>query len=408
MTEQTRPIEVRALTSTQEKRQAFAQFRQAMLGIGDIGHADAKVETAYLESGSPLGGFIDGELQGVVNGYGGSVALPGGNYVSHLAVTHVGVAPTQTRNGIARTLLSEQLKRAQAEGYVVAGLRASDARIYGRYGYGIASWAVRQDVDLANGGRPRPERRRDLRVVDAYESFDLFRRVAAAAPSPRSASLQRWDGWWKIQEFRTRRASTPHHAVVVGAEGAERGYIRFHIQATDNWFTSTQRTAIVDDLIAHDDDAWRALLGHVLSQDILHKVILPSRPVDDPLPRLVENLRAVQTSELRDESWIRPLDLQKLLNARSYDSNARVVIEVTDPLIADNNGVWTVAADGAAKSSETPKIGLPIDTLTELVFGASPAWSLAASGRLRGDRADIDALDRVFATEQKPHSGISF
>ena len=62
MTEQTRPIEVRALTSTQEKRQAFAQFRQAMLGIGDIGHADAKAETDYLESGSPLGGFIDGEL----------------------------------------------------------------------------------------------------------------------------------------------------------------------------------------------------------------------------------------------------------------------------------------------------------------------------------------------------------
>lgn len=408
MTEQTRPVEVRALTSTQEKRQAFAQFRQAMLGIGDIGRADAAAETAYLESGSPLGGFIDGTLQGVVNGFAGAIALPGGTYVSHLSVTHVGVAPTQTRNGIARALLSEQLRRAHAEGYVVAGLRASDARIYGRYGYGIASWAVRQDVDLANGGRPKSERRTDLRVVDAFESFDLLQRIAAAAPSPRSASLQRWDGWWKIQEFRTRHGSTPHHAVVVGAEGAERGYIRFHIQASDNWFTSTQRTAIVDDLIAHDDDAWRALLGHLLSQDILHKIILPSRPVDDALPRLVDNLRAVQTSELRDESWVRPLDLAKLLNARSYDSNARVVIEVSDPLIADNNGVWTVGGDGAAKSAETAKISLPIDTLAELVFGASSAWSLAASGRLRGDRADIDALDKVFATEQKPHSGISF
>jgi predicted acetyltransferase len=408
MTEQTRTVEVRALTSTQEKRQAFAQFRQAMLGIGDIGRADAAAETAYLESGSPLGGFIDGTLQGVVNGFAGAIALPGGTYVSHLAVTHVGVSPTQTRNGIARALLSEQLRRAHADGYVVAGLRASDARIYGRYGYGIASWAVRQDVDLANGGRPKPERRTDLRVVDAFESFDLFQRIAAAEPSPRSANLQRWDGWWKIQEFRTRHGSTPHHAVVLGAEGSEHGYIRFHIQASDNWFTSTQRTAIVDDLIAHDDDAWRALLGHLLSQDILHKVILPSRPVDDPLPRLVDNLRAVQTSELRDESWVRPLDLAKLLNARSYDSNARVVIKVSDPLIADNDGVWAVGADGAEKSAETANISLPIDTLTELVFSASSAWSLAASGRLRGDRADIDALDQVFATEQKPHSGISF
>lgn len=408
MTEHTRPVEVRALTSTQEKRQAFAQFRQAMLGIGDIGRADAAAETAYLESGSPLGGFIDGTLQGVVNGFAGAIALPGGTYVSHLAVTHVGVAPTQTRNGIARALLSEQLRRAHAQGYVVAGLRASDARIYGRYGYGIASWSVRQDVDLTNGGRPKPERSTDLRVVDAFESFDLFQKIAAVVPSPRSASLQRWDGWWKIQEFRTRHGSTPHHAVVVGAKGAERGYIRFHIQATDNWFTATQRTAIVDDLIAHDDDAWRALLGHVLSQDILHKVILPSRPVDDPLPRLVENARAVQTSELRDESWIRPLDLHKFLNARSYNATQDVVLRIEDQLIPENNGVWTINGDGAMQNGENPSITLPVDAVSELVFGASSASSLAATGRIRGAQQAIEGLDRAIATHLKPHSGISF
>lgn len=408
MSEQNRPVEVHSLTSTGEKRQAFAQFRQAMLGIADIGHADAKAETAYLESSSPLGGFIDGELQGVVNGYDGLVAVPGGNYVRHLAVTHVGVAPTQTRNGIARTLLTEQLKRAYAQGYVVAGLRASDARIYGRYGYGIASWAVRQDVDLTNGGRPRPERRKDLRVVDAFESFDLFRRIAAAVPTPRSASLQRWDGWWKIQEFRTRHASTPHHAVVLGPKGAERGYIRFHMQASDNWFTSTQRTAIVDDLIAYDDDAWRALIGHILSQDILHKVVFSSRPVDDPLPLFVANLRAVQTSELRDESWIRPLDLDKLLNARTYNDAHCVIFRVDDQLIPNNNGVWSIGKDGARRSDEKPSITLTVETLSELVFGAQSASSLAAAGRITGTRQVIEVFDQAFATDLKPYAGISF
>ncbi|MBJ6135612.1 GNAT family N-acetyltransferase [Ochrobactrum sp. Q0168] len=408
MTEQTRPIEVRALTSTQEKRQAFAQFRQAMLGIADIGHADAKAETDYLESGSPLGGFIHGELQGVVNGYEGSVALPGGNYVSHLAVTHVGVAPTQIRNGIARALLSEQLRRAHAQGYVVAGLRASDARIYGRYGYGIASWSVRQEVDLSNGGRPKLERHSDLRIVDAVESFDLFQRIAKAIPTPRAATLSRWNAWWRIQELRTRKASAPHHAAVVGSEGAERGYIRFHIQSSDNWFTSTQRTAIVDDLVAHDDGAWRALIGHLFSQDILHKVILPSRPVDDPLPLFVENLRAVQTSELRDESWIRPLDLHKFLNARSYNASQDVVLRIEDQLISENNGVWTINGEGVRQNGEDPSITLGVDAVSELVFGASSASSLAATGRIKGAPRAIEALDRAVATHLKPHAGISF
>jgi predicted acetyltransferase len=379
-----------------------------MLGIADIGRSSVEAETLYLASGAPLGGFTNGELQGVVNGYDTSVALPGGNVVSHLAVTHVGVAPTHTRIGVARRLLTEQLRRAHAQGFVVAGLRASDARIYGRYGYGIASWSVRQEVDLSNGGRFSLERRGDVRRVEALESFGLFRRVANDAPAPRAATLVRWDAWWKIQEFRTKQASVPHHAVVVGPEGAERGFLRFHVQPSDNWFTSPQRTVIVDDLVAHDGDAWRALMGHILSQDILHKVILPSRPVDDPLPMIVDNPRAIQTSELRDESWIRPLDLEKFLNARRFHGAGRVVIQVDDPLIPTNSGVWSIGADGAARSDEKPSLSLTVGTLAELTFGAQSPTSLADAGRVKGDRSTIDALSQIFATDLKPHAGISF
>ncbi len=272
MTDQLHNLEVHSLADLEGKRKAFAKFRQSMLGIGDIGRASPETEAAYLESGSPIGGFVDGELQGVVNGFESSIALPGGNWVSHLAVTHVGVSPTHARRGIARRLLTEQLRQARAEGFVVAGLRASDARIYGRYGYGIASWSVRQEVDLANGGRLSPEFRDDVRQADALEDFELFKRIASTAPSPRAATLLRWNGWWEIQKFRTKQETALHHAFVIGSEGAERGYVRFHVQPSENWFTSVQRTVIVDDFVAHDDAAWRGLIGHLLSQDIVHKV----------------------------------------------------------------------------------------------------------------------------------------
>jgi predicted acetyltransferase len=138
---------------------------------------------------------------------------------------------------------------------------------------------------------------------------------------------------------------------------------------------------IVDDFIAYDGDAWRALLGHVLSQDILHKVILPSRPVDDPLP---------------------------VLNARKFGGSDRVVIQIDDPLIAANHGVWSIGADGATRCDERPLLNLSVETITELAFGAQPATALAAVGRVQANQATIEALSLMFATDLKPHSGISF
>ncbi len=409
MTDQLHNFEVRSLAHTEGRREAFAKFRQSMLGIGDIGRASAEAETAYLESGSPIGGFVDGELQGVANGYESSIVLPGGNRVSHLAVTHVGVSPTHARRGIARRLLTEQLRQARARGFVVAGLRASDARIYGRYGYGIASWSARQEVDLVNGGRLNPGHRGDVRRVDALENFEVFKRIANSSPAPRAATLTRWDAWWDIQKFRTTQGSTPHHAVVIGAEGAERGYLRFHVQPSENWFGSAQRTVIVDDLVAHDNDAWRGLMEHLLSQDILHKVILPARPVDDPLRLLVDNPRAIQVSELRDESWIRPLDLGKFLNGRTYGRDSRVVFRVTDPILPENTGVWTLSSNGAMRSEERPALELSLQTIAELAFGTQPAAALAAAGRIDVTSRDIDALDEAFAAAgPSPYSGISF
>lgn len=410
MTNQLHNVEVRSLAHLEGRREAFAKFRQSMLGIGDIGRASPEAEAAYLQSGSPIGGFVDGELQGVANGFESAVALPGGNWVSHLAVTHVGVSPTHSRRGIARILLTEQLRQARAKGFVVAGLRASDARIYGRYGYGIASWSVRQEVDLANGGRLIHGYRDDVRrVVDALENFDLFKRIANSAPSPRAATLLRWDAWWEIQKFRTAQGSTPHHAVVIGSEGAERGYLRFHVQPSENWFNSAQRTVIVDDLVAHDNDAWRGLMEHLLSQDILHRVILPSRPVDDPLQLLIDNPRAVQISDHRDESWIRPLDLKKFLNGRTYGRHSRVVFRLTDPILPENSGVWSISASGAVRSDEKPAMELSLQTITELTFGAQSACLLAAAGRIEAECHAIDALDEAFATTgSKPHAAISF
>ncbi|MGV3549279.1 GNAT family N-acetyltransferase [Rhizobium sp.] len=403
------PIDIRTLNDESGRREAFALFRQALLGIGDFGRTSPEAEARYLAEGNPLGGFEGDSLRGVVNGYGSSIVLPGGGSVRHLSVTHVGVAPDATRRGIARRLIVEQLKRARMQGYAVAGLRASDARIYGRYGYGVASWSVQHELDLGRTALAIPIPRETLRIVDARDSFPLFRAIADADQTPRPATLARWDGWWAIQQFRTVHGATPHHAVVVGPEGGERGYLRFHVETADNWFTSSRRSVIVDDLVAHDDQAWRTLIGHLFTQDILHRVVFPSRPVDDPLPFLLGNPRAVEISNHRDESWIRPLDLEALLAARRYGGTRQVAIAVEDNLFAENTGTWSVGPDGAKRSHERPEAHIAISELATLIFGAQPASLLAAASRIRTASTNVaDELTQIFATSRSPHSGISF
>lgn len=402
-------LDIRSLDGEQDRRKAFAVFRQALLGLGDFGRNSPETEARFLAEGKPLGGFEEDVLRGVVNGYNSTISLPGGRRVRHLAVTHVGVSPEATRRGIARELLVEQLRRARAEGYVVAGLRASDTGIYGRYGYGIASWSVRHELDLTRARLAVAPPRDGVRIVDAAESFPLFRQIADAEPAPRATTLSRWDGWWAIQEYRASHGTTPNHAVVFGPEGHERGYLRFHIEPSENWFTSQRRTVIVDELVAHDDEAWRGLIGHLFTQDILHHAIFPSRPVDDPLPLLLQNPRTLEISGHRDESWIRPLDLEALLAARRFGGTRQVAIAVEDDLFPDNSGVWSIGPNGAARISERPEAHVTIADLATLVFGAQPASHLVAAGRIQTTSAAVtDELDQLFATSHRPYSGISF
>ncbi|QBR41651.1 GNAT family N-acetyltransferase [Kerstersia gyiorum] len=176
------PVTVRPLDSEAERRNGFACFRQAMLALPDLGSIEPDMETAYLAHDRMLGAFDGATLLGVTNGYDSAITVPGGAQIRHLSVTHVGVTATATRRGIARQLLTQQLRQARDTGYAVAGLRASNAGLYGRYGYGVASWSVRQELDLAQAHPAIALPRTGVRPVDPSTAFPLLRRIAAAHP----------------------------------------------------------------------------------------------------------------------------------------------------------------------------------------------------------------------------------
>ena len=75
-----------------------------------------------------------------------TMTLPGG-CTEALGLTWVSVEITHRRRGILRALIERQLREAAARGVPVAVLTASEASIYGRFGFGVATRAATRVID---------------------------------------------------------------------------------------------------------------------------------------------------------------------------------------------------------------------------------------------------------------------
>ena len=70
-------------------------------------------------------------------------------------VTFVAVLPTYRRRGVLSSLMRRQLADVRDRGEPLAILWASEAVIYGRYGYGRASWQLGFTLRRGEGGLSR-------------------------------------------------------------------------------------------------------------------------------------------------------------------------------------------------------------------------------------------------------------
>ena len=124
--------------------------------------------TQLLEPGRTVGAFVDDQLVGTADAVTSRLTLPGGTMVGHAAVTHIGVLPSFTRQGVATDLVRHQLHDIAARGEAVATLRASEATIYERYGYGVASSSQTVEVQTARAAlRPGVAAGGPVRLLDA-------------------------------------------------------------------------------------------------------------------------------------------------------------------------------------------------------------------------------------------------
>jgi predicted acetyltransferase len=402
--------EIRVLDGEGDLVAAANVFRTAMIGFPRLAGLEAGQIARLLEPGRTIGAFVDGQLVGTADSVTSSLTLPGGNRVGHAAVTHVGVLPSFTRRGVATDLMRHQLHDVAARGEAVATLRASEATIYERYGYGVASTSQTVEVHTARAAlRPGVASGGPVRLLDPAEVWEVLPRIYNDNRPSRPGTIDRPDVWWAGVRLRTESGSGPWYVAVHGAAGSETGFVRYRPADTDKWFISDQRTIVVEDFFAPDIDSYFGLLRFVLGLDLIDRVVFWMLPVDDPLPWLLLDRRAAKSTATHDETWLRIVDVEKTLAARQYTDDGEVTIAVDDALLPDNSITVSITADGVERVDRHPQLHVGVAGLGAVLLGGATWHSLSMAGLVRADDpAGLAAADRLFAVTQAPHAGFFF
>ena len=195
------------------------------------------------------------------------------------------------------------------------------------------------------------------------------------------------------------------------ADGVADAYAIYQAGWDDGFAENPSASGRLRELFAVDAEAERAVWRYLLDIDLVRRWRLDRRPVDDPIRRAFHDGRAYDTRQRLDELWLRLLDVDAALTARSYGPAAgSAVIEVTDPSFPSNDGRWRFSADGAERTDAPADLTADVATLSAAFLGGV-AWSgLAASGELAGtvDRDVLDRLDALFAVRPAPFCGTDF
>ena len=353
------------------------------------------IERQIIEFDRTIAAFDGEQMVGTATNFSFQLSLPGG-MASAAGISAVSVLPSHRRRGILTSMMRHLLADATGHGEALAILFASESGIYGRHGFGLASWHQRLEIrhgegKLAAGRMAAQPSRPRLRPADPAIARAELAKVYDSALSGRPGMLARDDRWWTYfltdPEY-ARAGMSQLRCLLADDESGPRGYALYRTKP--NWGADglAAGTLRVKELIATDPAAVASLWADLLSRDLIGEVIAPLRPVDDPLLAILADPRRARPW-LSDGLWVRLIDLPTALRQRRYSAQVDVVVEVTDPAMPGNEGRWRLQADGPGDSQPScgrttapADLRLPVQALGAGYLGGARLGQLAAAGHI--------------------------
>ncbi|MRX42222.1 GNAT family N-acetyltransferase [Agromyces kandeliae] len=382
------------------------------------------------------------------------LSVPGGRSVDGWAVSSVTVSPTHRRRGIARAMMEAELRAAKQAGAAVAMLTATEATIYGRYGYAPAARAATIEIDRRRARWIGPSAPGRVHFVEPASLRETAAAISRRAVARTPGEIDRWSGILDRMLGLVDPESDSSRALRAirydDEHGQPQGFAAFRVTREPNepgW-------AEFDVLAAATDDAERALWRVLVEQDFVTGVRGRLRSVDEPIEWLLEDPRAVRVTEESDHLWVRIVDAAAALGARRYGAAGELVLDIADPLgyaagrytllaSADGRAVVHVprsdgSTDGAgasgtsaapkrersraraagaeasgsrsaARAAEPRSLKLDVRDLASIYLGGVRPSVLARAGRITASsNGALDLADRMFASTRAPHLSIWF
>jgi predicted acetyltransferase len=158
----------------------------------------------------------------------------------------------------------------------------------------------------------------------------------------------------------------------------------------------------VHDLAAATPEAHAALWHTLLSLDLTGPIRSLVVPLDDPLPYLLTDRRALRTTLVNDGVWLNLRDVKRCFEARTYGTDDDIVVEV--------DGVrWRIGAGGCARVRNRADLQTDHASLSALLLGGVRPSALVAGRRMTARNFDVARrADAMFSTAPEPYCQTDF
>ena len=281
----------------------------------------------------------------------------------------------------------------------ISALWASGAGIYGRWGYGPATWAVELDVRSTEARFATPPPALELTAGTPEELLPRMRAIHAPLVAARPGMLERDEHGWaeRIADFEHERAG----AGALRAVACDAGYALYAV-SEEHEHERPPLVVRIRELMAATPGAAAALWAHLLGMALSRRARYWGAAPDDPLPFMLADSRHVHRL-LTDALYVRVVDVPRALAQRSYAAPIDVVLEVRDDVCPWNAGRWRLTGDGCERTDAAADLALDVRELGAAYLGGTSLAALGAAGRVEERTPGaLEAAAYAFRTARDP------
>ena len=284
-------------------------------------------------------------------------------------------------------------------------LWASEAAIYGRFGYGMAAPHFDMDADRSrfslrgDPGAPGTARMKTLdEAVDPC--MHVYERLRPRIPGFIGRTREWWQAYRLADSEQWRRGASAKYVAVIELDGEPSAYAIYRVKSDWEGGFPKGQVRVVEALAATpaaERELWRFLFGIDLTVRVESRLDPGS-----PLPLMVADARSLNL-RFSEGLWLRLVDVGGALAGRSYPTDDGVVLDVRDEFCPWNAGRWRIGG-GVARTQEPADLELDVADLACVYLGAFDFSRLAQAERVRVlNEGALARADALFRTPRPPY-----